>query len=394
MLFALFPVYPDAITSISITGLKRTRSAVAERYLHKFLGVDADEIDLNKVHAEILDTGILEPVLVEIRDGTSGKVLTAEVKEKWALFPLPLVFISSGGTSFGGFLVDTNAFGLNDKIFAGGLYNTDGWMLGGSYMHTPVSLKMPGWNIAAFFNRQEREDTDQNAHVFRRFNMDSLRISTGLIFPISNIISGSLQVSYQTITLKEHTDTLRAPDTGRQSVGTSVALTARKTSWDGYLLSEESVSAQYAYTIGIDASSFHSINLAGIYQKSLVPGFRLNLRSGIVYDPDVPVFSESSPDTAGVNILPSSFSAAHYAGGSAGFEKYLFQISAGTLSILASYQAVFSQGPILGDQFDHGVAASLSFYLSKLAIPAVGVGAAYNVAADYWQGSFSIGMSF
>jgi hypothetical protein len=224
--------------------------------------------------------------------------------------------------------------------------------------------------------------------------MDSLRISTGLIFPISNVISGSLQIAYQTITLQEHTDPLRAPGADQQSIGVSAEFSARKSSWDGYLLSEERATVRYAYNIGLDAPSFHSVNLTGIYQKSLVPGFRLNLRTGIVYEPDVPVFFESSPGSAEVNVLPPSFSAAHYAGGSVGFEKYLFQIPVGTLSVLASYQAVFSQGPILGDQFDHGVAASLSFYLSKLAIPAVGVGAAYNVAADYWQGSFSIGMSF
>jgi hypothetical protein len=36
----------------------------------------------------------------------------------------------------------------------------------------------------------------------------------------------------------------------------------------------------------------------------------------------------------------------------------------------------------------------LSFYLSKLAIPALGLGLAYNVEADFFQVFFSMGMSF
>jgi hypothetical protein len=61
---------------------------------------------------------------------------------------------------------------------------------------------------------------------------------------------------------------------------------------------------------------------------------------------------------------------------------------------MAAYQAVYSHGSILGDSFDHGVVGMLGFYLSQLAIPAVGFGAAYNVQAGYFQGSFSMGMSF
>ncbi|MDR2660204.1 MAG: hypothetical protein LBC27_09520, partial [Spirochaetaceae bacterium] len=79
---------------------------------------------------------------------------------------------------------------------------------------------------------------------------------------------------------------------------------------------------------------------------------------------------------------------------SAGLEKYLFKISAGALSALISYQAVFSEGPILGSRFDHGVAGSIVFYLSKLAIPAMGLGLTYNVPEQYFQFSFSIGVGF
>jgi hypothetical protein len=169
----------------------------------------------------------------------------------------------------------------------------------------------------------------------------------------------------------------------------------RRSSWDGYLLSEQGASAEYTWHLGIaDSPSFYSAGLRLLWEKSIIPGLRFKFRGGGVYAPEAPVLYESPPSDAQVNILPGSFSAKNYAGVSLGLEKYLFKISAGTLSILGSWQGVFSQGSILGDETDQGIAGALSFYMSRLAIPALSVGAAYNIRARYFQGSFSMGMSF
>ena len=117
-------------------------------------------------------------------------------------------------------------------------------------------------------------------------------------------------------------------------------------------------------------------------------------RGGFVFSPEAPPLFESSPRSVEVGILPQSFSAQNFLGGSAGLEKCIFKRSFGTLSILSSYQVVYSKGPILGERFDYGVLGGIQFYLRKLAIPAVGLGISYNLAADYMQGAFNIGMSF
>jgi hypothetical protein len=187
---------------------------------------------------------------------------------------------------------------------------------------------------------------------------------------------------------------LNAPDEGSQSVDIGSEIEIRKSSYDGYLLSQESASLEYAFIAGIDSPSFHRIRWRGIYEKSLVPGFRLVFRAGGIYAPGAPVLYETGPSAAEISILPRSFSARHYAGASLGLEKYLFKISAGTLSVLASYQGGYSRGDLLGNQFDQGIAGGVSFYLSRLAIPAVGLGLAYNLSAAYFQGSFNMGMTF
>lgn len=366
----------NVITEIAISGLKRTKPPVAEKPLRKFLGREGDRLDVDMVYAAIKDTGILEPVAVEIQDRIDrpGKILKVEVREKWAIFPLPVVSVSSENMGFGGFFIDTNAFGLNDKFFLGGMTRVDnwvvkGWMVGGGYMHSPLGEWFPGWAVTAFFSRDERHDTDQKNHDLRRFNLDSLMVSMGITYPFMDLFRGTFGFSYRAMVLRDYDSPLMSPESGAHILSMRAEIGVRKTHWDGFLLSQESASLGYTFTAGIDSPSFHTLNLTGAYEKSLIPGFRINL-------------------------LPTSFSARHYAGASLGLEKYLFKLPLGTFSALVSYQAVYAQGSILGDTFDHGVFGAVSFYLSQVAIPAFSVGVAYNVAADYLQAAFSLGMSF
>jgi hypothetical protein len=384
------------ITALEISGLKRTKRQVAEQPLKQFLGQDADHLDVDAVHAALMDTGILEPLKVEIQDARDGdgKILMVEVREKWSIFPLPVVFVGSGGTNFGGFFIDTNAFGLNDKFFIGGMYGNNGWMTGTAYIHTPVRERFPGWSLSAAFAQTERHHTDQHNQDLRRFNLDSLSGSVGLTYPFTDHLKGSLRVSYEQLMLRETEAPLAAPESGERIIGIAAEVSWRKSRWDGFLLSEESLSGGYTFMAGLEGPSFQVLRFRGIYEKSLLPGFRINLHTGMLYQPGVTLLSESSPAAVQVMILPSSFSARHYGGASLGMEKYLVKTSLGVLSAVVSYQAVYSQGSILGNQFDHGIAGTFSFYLSKLAIPALGLGIAYNIPADYLQGSFNLGMSF
>jgi hypothetical protein len=143
-----------------------------------------------------------------------------------------------------------------------------------------------------------------------------------------------------------------------------------------------------------DNSPLHTLSARGNYELSIVPGFKAGLRGGIHYAPRSLPILESSASAVDITILPNSFSAQNFAGASLGFEKYLYKFSQGTLAFLASYQTVYSYGPILGNQFDHGASASVNFYLSRIAIPALGFGVSYNVAKGEYVGVFSIGMSF
>ncbi|MCL2066234.1 MAG: hypothetical protein FWG99_02065 [Treponema sp.] len=381
------------ITGISIHGLKRTRLSTAERPLRKFIGIETEKLDTNEVWAAILDTGILEPISVEIDD----EILVIVIREKWSVFPVPVLMITTDDISGGAAIYDANAFGLNDKLFVAGIFFPDGWVVTSGYFHSPSDSRLPGWNGMFIFSREERSDGNQRNETLRRFKQDSILGRLGLDTPLlenTDLVSASAVFSYNEKILRNQEKAKNGPEEGQRRFGVNTGISLKRSTWDGYLLSQEEASLNYSLWISQDSQVFHSLSFRGVWEKPFVPGFRFNFKTGMLFEPDVPVLFESSPASAQVSILPGSFSAKHYAGASAGLEKYLFKFPAGTISASAAYQIVYSHGSILGDSFDHGVTGMLSFYLSRLAIPAIGVGAAYNVKEDYFQGAFSIGMSF
>jgi hypothetical protein len=385
------------ITAISVLGLKRTKPHVAEQYVKKFLGRDAAALDFNEVEGAVLETGILEPVSVSLADDPEGggQLLKIEVREKWSIIPLPLFFAGSGGDLGGGvFFMDANAFGLNDKLVLGGLYRTSGWMVMGMYVNTPDRDHRPGWSVGGSYAQEDKTDVDQEETDIRRFSQESIGAFAGIDYPVGEYFIPSLRMSYEGRLLRHNDDPLRAPGEDAHTIRLSPELALQRTVWDGYLSAQQNARLAYIYTIGIDYPSSHALAFQGVYERSLVPGFKLGLKTGVRYDPDAEPLFESPPSEAQVDILPRDFVARNYAGASFDIEKYIYKFSFGTLSLLASYQGVWSQGPILGHRFDHGVAGSLRFYLSKLAFPALGVGASYNVEAKFFQMNLNVGMSF
>jgi hypothetical protein len=392
------PVFPQAetrITAIRITGLKRTKPRTAEEPLRRFIGQDAADLNTDQVKAALIDQGILEPLSVTVEDDAqgTGKTLVVAAREKWALFAIPVFFAGSGGISAGAALFDANAFGLNHKMAVTGMYQTGGWLAMALYMAPPGGPGRFGWNASVFFSEGERENSGANDETLRRFNTRFITAALSPQYRISGALSAAFHVSSINTILLDAENPVNAPDSGAQFIQAGPELSIRRTGWDGYLLSEESAALKYHLFQDLASPLWHSLALQGVYEKSLIPGFRLNIRGGGLVRPGAPVLLESGPSDAGVNILPGSFSARYYAGISLGLEKYLWRFSFGTISLLGAWQMVYSSGPLLGDRFDCGVTGSLRFYMSRLAIPAVGLGAAYNIQADYFQFSFSIGMT-
>ncbi|GHV86110.1 hypothetical protein AGMMS50230_17180 [Spirochaetia bacterium] len=392
------------ITSIEVIGLKRTKPHVARYPLEQFLGREGADLNLNEVEAAVRNTGILEPVLVELAKAADsgadgGLALRVTVEEKWSIFPVPLVMAGSGETSFGLFLADTNAFGLRDQAVLGGIYGSSGWRAMAMYNLTADRRGLPDFTSLVMYNRRERKDSDREKRIYRQYTADELRLSLGLQYPFTRHLSGSITTSFTSISLARNdppqvSTLVEIPERGAKLLALGPVLTLRYSTWDGFLLSQQSLSLRYSYSFALEGTSLQTVEFQGVYEQSLTPGFRLFVRSGALWKTGEDPLMEEGPQKAQVDILPRQFSARQYAGFSAGLEKYLFKAKYGTLSVLGAWQGVFSRGPISGTEFDHGPSGGIRFYLSRLALPALGAGVAYNMNSGLFQFTFSLGMGF
>jgi hypothetical protein len=380
----------DPIGELEIRGLKRTKLHVAEQPLRKFIGREGADLDLNEVRAAIIDTGILNPLTVEV----AGSVLTVTVEEKWSIIPLPLFSAGAGGISGGGAFMDTNAFGLRDTMVLGGIFGAGGWMVTALYMATPDRPGVPGWSLGGIYDTRERRDTDQQGQNIRRFPLHALLVSGGMLYAPVEYLNLAFSISYNDKQRTAGAGEGDVPAQGVRSLNFSPEISLRRNHWDGVFLSQENLALGYNFILGLGSPIFHTLTLRGTWERSLLPGFRLILKGGGIFAPEVTAYFESTPAASQVQILPPFFSARHYAGLSLGLEKNLLTGALGTLSILGAYQVCYSQGPILGDQLDHGVATALRFYLNQIAVPALGLDFAFNFAAGYGLLTFSAGVSF
>jgi outer membrane protein assembly factor BamA len=405
MFFFIFqakPLYSQEntgiINSIEIIGLSRTKPHIAMQPLEKFRGMERTTFDENEIIAEIkVHSRTLEPISAELIEDEDNLILRVTVKEKWAIFPIPLINTGSSGYNVGLGILDTNAFGLGDMAALGGTYGTFGWSVLGMYNHPQKRTMLPGWNIRFMYGHQEKEAVDRDEKLHRRYSAEELRISLGLNYLFNDLITGSFFISFADQTLRDIDNAVNPPETGATVIAFSPGISLSQSSWDGFFTSEKSISLRYSYNYAISGSSYHHLELQGNYDQPLfpafVPGFRLNIKSGGVWNSSTDPIFEEGPRRSQVNILPKYFSAIHYAGFSTGLEKHLYKFRWGTISVLGAWQGVFSYGPISDFEFNHGPAGGLNFYLSRLALPVIGGNIAYNMNSGLVQFNFNFGIT-
>jgi hypothetical protein len=391
------------ITSVEVSGLKRTKQQVTDKALQKYIGQEAAEVNLNDVRASIMELGILEAEEVELKAGENGAVLAVAVSEKVSLLPLPFFMTNSEGKIMAGIIImDMNAFGINDKLYAGGLYFTGGATAMAMYAHNTRGKYLSGWSLNGNYSRSETELTDQGQGYYtgssghfktrltHRYSSDSAGARFTLSWTLPGQFAATTSLGFDDKMLRKSNNDFEPPEKSGMGITLSPALSYAKSEFDGYLMSRQTASLRYSFSAGINYDNIHQLNLRGAFEKPLVPGFKAVLQAAGLISPHTTLLFADTPQIA--PILPGGFSVFHYAGASAGFEKYIFKIKYGTLSFLANYQLIETKGPDFGWQLDHGVSTGIIFYLSRIAIPALNINMNYNVRRNYFSFSFSLGM--
>lgn len=396
--FAIAPLYaaaPDLpVRAISVSGLKRTKPQVVDRLLRRYIGVSASSIDTQEVVGVLLETGIFENVTVSTlpaSDGTSTE-LAVSVDEKWSLLPLPVFVATSSGITAGAAFIDANAFGLNDKIFSVALLLPTGWMVSAAFVDVPGNTEEWRWSLSTYVSMQDRKDVDAREEELRRYGLDAADLSFELAAPIVRAANVSVGLAFRERAVRDADGTTLGRPESSRAIVPRLGASFRASDWNGVFLSETSASIGAEWYGGLINDSFYLMDARLQFERPILDWIRLLARASAVYAPESPPVFEFGPQSIGLAVLPSAFSARSAVAGSLGLETRVAALPFGVISALASYQAALSEGSVIGESVDHGPVGGVRLYLAKVAVPAMDIGVAYNVATGIFRASFGIGM--
>ncbi len=385
----LFSSGDGRVADITVSGLKRTKPFVVRRILNRFIGQSASDLDLDEVQASLRETGLFDDIDVSI-DATdpANPLLVVSLDEKQSILPIPVFAATSDGLIAGLGLIDANAFGRNDKAIAVGLYRSAGWFGAFNYAKTPTDTAPFGWTATLSGSNGETKIEDEREDTVLAFDMTTFDLSFEVKRAFGRFVTAAVGVGFSERAVQGD-----MPEAGR-ALPLSVGLSVRDTEWDGVFLSETSAEAKAIYSLGLIGDSYPGIEGRVVYERSVFSGLRAFLRMGAFSAPEASLVYSEGPSAASVAILPTDFRSSSLGGISLGLEARIFRFGAGTVSALTAYQAAIASGEPTGQIFAQGPSFGIRLYLSKIAIPAVDIGAAYNAETGIWRGAFGIGMRF
>ncbi|HRY53465.1 MAG TPA: hypothetical protein P5142_02500 [Spirochaetia bacterium] len=375
------------VGALEIEGLKRTRPSVVERLLSPFLGLSPEELDLAEVARLLNDTGLFYDIEASIRHGEGGSPsLAVSVKEKSSLVPIPVVYSGGSGLTFGAAVLDSNAFGLNDKAVFVGMYNPEKWSAIASYARLPPGPGSFGFSAFTILSSGETQIVDAGDEELLAYEATAFDLGLALKRGLGPGLAVEAGLAYRLRSVEDE-------EAGSvQYLPLSLGISVRRSSWDGIFSSERSAALEAVYALALEGGSYPAFEARLAFEEPLLPGLRLVARASGLYAPEAPLVLGEGPMAASVAILPSDFRSSSLAGASAGLEARLAKTGPGSLTALASYQAAIAEDAGGEEIIAQGPSGGIRFYLAKVAFPALEIRLSHNLEARLTDFSFSLGM--
>lgn len=147
----------QSLERIEVTGNTRTHPDVILRALGVKKGDAVSPEDVPELQRRLLNLRLFSVANVALQPGASGVVLQVGVEERWTLLPVPFFSSSQGRTQAGLFLVETNLFGRQKMLVAGGTYSNRG--SNGFALYRDPGIGDSNWtlSLSAFLGATDRE---------------------------------------------------------------------------------------------------------------------------------------------------------------------------------------------------------------------------------------------
>ena len=390
------------VADYEVYGLKKTQKRYVEQQLLPFMGKKKSEVNEKRIELALRVTGLFSKQECAFRKNDDGSfTLVIHVEEKMSYIPLPFAMCSGTGLMFGGFLMNMNAFGMNDKLVAGGIYGPNSWtdwsprMLMANFMFikSPKDITHPGFSVHASVMKRTREMVDENDdYIVSEFETFAVKTGASLTHQINRNFSTRIGVNYAYVYPEENFPL-------NHGFGGSLGMSFASSSYNGWFLSANSLSANSSFMYYTEDGFMPSVQVRAITQLPLCKRIRFEGSLGYAQSWNTMWNEYDGGGSVGVAILPGKYVSNFLSGTTAGFEFGVLDIKKGSLDIghLGVYlkgEAVVSENYDGDCFFDYGITGGAKIYLSKINMPAFSFSWSCNMKRPLTQlYTFSIGIS-
>lgn len=392
------------IASIEFEGNRRTKEVVLRRAVEAEPGDHFDAETAEQIEDDLKSLGLFSSVEVEskaLRDGPgSGAVAGAPdasggpgevevlvtLEERWTLVPIPFFASGSGGFSGGLFVFESNLFGYNKQLIAGGTYADDGF--GGLLVYSDPAVLNSDWLLVTALSAG-REDVETADPAYRdrwtyAANELSAGGSVGYRFAAELSVRAGADYRYLEVTDTEEPDIVAEGGYAFLTYRTEIAFnrTEPEEFFDsGYTLEASAEVTPGESGWGVAASGTSNVLVAGSHRLGL------GLQSGYGDRPFLLTPRLGGRPTQRT-LTPGTIAEDSYISQEILYELPLFRFSWGTITLLGFYEGGYLEEP---DVIYHGGGGGARLYLSQVTFPAVGFDLAWNAVNNYPVFSFSLG---
>lgn len=370
------------ISKVEYSGLKRTKTALMDRFTAQYLNTDSENVNLEELKNNIKLCGLFsecEPTFVDNGDGSV--TLKLALKEKWTIIPVPIFSFSNSGFIGGAYLADTNTFGMGNFLMGGGVFGKD--VISVSAMYSGF-----GFTTNAFYEKTNTEIHSLEEKKISEYDIQRLGGSLGFGMPVLKNVSANAKVNLQQL----FSDSSNYDSAFQVSFEPSI--TYKINDFTDWFISTSyvSVSGEFGYNTTNDFIS--GMKIKAVLQKPIIDRLRASI--GICYsaEADKGLLFTQNRNSVASHILPEKFRSKKMANADVGLEVGVARGRAIMLSLFGNFQETIVEDYDGQLKFMYGPMAGTIIYLRQINIPAFSFGLAYNIPQEQIQIVASMGMSF
>lgn len=375
------------INEIIIEGHKKTKEQTILDIIEIKSGDIYNAEIKDRIEQALLKSYLFSKIDITTKPSFDNQVdISISLKEKITLIPLPIVSADKDSWNAGLILMDVNAFGTGNILIISviiGSQNQNFFML--MFMDPRFRDTSFSYGFSMMYGKNEQKTESNN------YTKTSLGGRTNLGIALSNKwnISFNPSLSWRTMTgidINESSFFVSKP-----SIGLSYSNIYHKETI------QEGIKSSFIYNPSweINRNIYHWSQISFdwskiVFQKHI---FKAGVNTGIGNLPDYDMNSIGGK-SGSRNLPQGKILSNQYISGLFEFDATLFDFSWGTISIPIFFDGGVYKAENNLCKYFYGPGTGFSVYLKGVAVPALGMYAAYNLENLRFEGSFSLGLSF